>query len=382
VRSARALSGQVVTFVGKLTTLSRKQAAEMVLRQGGLVDAQPSAQPTLIVVAGETGPDPLMPQAPPTIPVSQAGAAAPARAVVPSTAARAISEDEFCRMVGRVPPAELRQQYYPWRSLRTRYPSVRDDHLRYMEKWGLLRSVVRTPGETYCGFTDLAVIKQANAELAAGATFRAVVRSLAATRDGQLSLDFRTADRAGPSKVVAMASRAAPMPAGAVLAGARLARHDGALPLTPAELHFLEGERLDSGDVVDLEAAMDAYRDAIELDNTLAPAMVNLGNLHYALDHVAEAQGLYLQAAIVDPQCFEARFNLANVHHDAGRYDEAAVCYRDALRLNPNYAEAHFYLAVTLEKLGRASQAKPHWRAYQRLAPDGEWIELAREFGE
>ena len=37
---------------------------------------------------------------------------------------------------------------------------------------------------------------------------------------------------------------------------------------------------------------------------------------------------------------------------------------------------------MTLEKLGRAPQAKPHWRAYQHLAPDGEWIELAREFGE
>ena len=70
------------------------------------------------------------------------------------------------------------------------------------------------------------------------------------------------------------------------------------------------------------------------------------------------------------------------MHHDRGRLEDAVQCYTEALRLRSGYANAHFYLAVTLEKLGRASQAKPHWRAYQRLAPDGEWIELAREFGE
>ena len=56
--------------------------------------------------------------------------------------------------------------------------------------------------------------------------------------------------------------------------------------------------------------------------------------------------------------------------------------YRGALAIDPAYADAHFYLAVTLEKLGRSSDAKPHWVAYRRLAPNGEWVELAREFSE
>ncbi|MNC91964.1 Tetratricopeptide repeat protein [compost metagenome] len=61
---------------------------------------------------------------------------------------------------------------------------------------------------------------------------------------------------------------------------------------------------------------------------------------------------------------------------------EALLCYRDALQLNPSYADAHFYMAVTLEKSGRSSEARPHWRAYQQLAPNGEWVELAKEFSE
>jgi tetratricopeptide (TPR) repeat protein len=73
---------------------------------------------------------------------------------------------------------------------------------------------------------------------------------------------------------------------------------------------------------------------------------------------------------------------MGNVYHDLGRLEEARAAYEAALRLNPDYAEAHFYLAVTLEKLGRSQQARGHWRRYKELAPDGEWVQLASEFGE
>ena len=46
------------------------------------------------------------------------------------------------------------------------------------------------------------------------------------------------------------------------------------------------------------------------------------------------------------------------------------------------YADAHFYLAVTLEKMGRSGESKAHWRAYRQLAPDGEWVDLAKQFSE
>jgi 2-hydroxy-4-carboxymuconate semialdehyde hemiacetal dehydrogenase len=70
------------------------------------------------------------------------------------------------------------------------------------------------------------------------------------------------------------------------------------------------------------------------------------------------------------------------VLHDLERFDLAAAGYRAALSVRPQYAEAHFYLAVTLEKLGQSTEAKPHWRRYRELAPDGEWVTLAREFAD
>jgi hypothetical protein len=50
--------------------------------------------------------------------------------------------------------------------------------------------------------------------------------------------------------------------------------------------------------------------------------------------------------------------------------------------MNPAYADAHFYLAVTLEKNGQSRDARSHWRAYQQLSPNGEWVDLAKEFSD
>ncbi len=112
------------------------------------------------------------------------------------------------------------------------------------------------------------------------------------------------------------------------------------------------------------------------------PALINLANIHYARDEIAEAQAMYERAIALEPDVFEAHFNLGNIFHDLGRYGEAQRCYRDALKLNPAYADAHFYLAVTLEKNGQSQDARTHWKAYQQLAPNGEWVELAREFSD
>ena len=240
-----------------------------------------------------------------------------------------------------------------------------------MQKWGVIRSSHRAHGDTFFAFPDIAVIRQADSELAEGASFRAVLRNLLASREGQLTFDFRL--EAMPAKVLQL-QRRDPPPLAALM-GAPPAR-----PLSAAEQYFSIGSSLDNADPKQADEAAMAYRHALEIDPYLVPALINLANIHYARHQVAEAQALYERAIGLEPDVFEAHFNLGNIFHDLGRYGRAQVCYREALRLNPSYAEAHFYLAVTLEKNGQSSEARPHWRAYIRLAPDGEWVNLAREF--
>jgi tetratricopeptide (TPR) repeat protein len=270
------------------------------------------------------------------------------------------------------------------RDVRSLYPAITENHLRYLEKWGLVRQAAGARKDRVYSFADLLVIKQVAAELERGTPLRTILRTLLAEREGQLALDFHAGADSPRAKVVELQPRKR---APNVAAGAPLAADAAPLPLADpqaalAAKYFIEGSSLDDGEEQKLEEAAAAYRKALIVDPDMVPAIVNLANIHYSRDGLIEAQALYERAIGLDPHCFEAHFNLGNIHHDLGRYGRALACYRSAVTLNPGYADAHFYLAVTLEKAGHSTEAKPHWRAYQELAPDGEWAELAREFSE
>jgi tetratricopeptide (TPR) repeat protein len=273
------------------------------------------------------------------------------------------------------------------RDIRHLYPRITENHLRYLEKWGLVRSAPARGDAGEFSFSEVATLKQLSSELERKVPLKQVLRALLAERQGQLHLDFHTSGTAA-AKVVSLAARQPRDERRALVdrAGAP-APSAGGFPFSDpqaalAAKYFLEGSRLDNGDGRRLDDAAAAYRKALVIDPALVPAIVNLANIHYAHDELIEAQALYERAIALDGDCFEAHFNLGNIHHDLGRYDEALDAYHHAVALNPVYADAHFYLAVTLEKTGHSLEAKPHWRAYQELAPDGEWIELAREFSE
>jgi tetratricopeptide (TPR) repeat protein len=286
---------------------------------------------------------------------------------------------------------------YGHRDVRSLYPTVSDNHLRYLEKWGLLRQSGRPRAVREYSFADLQTIKHVASELDKGTKLKVILRGLLAERQGQLELDFHAAPDTPRAKVLTLQARrsiAAAVPngltSGAQLpADASMVRDNAyqAFPFTDpqtalAAKYFIEGSRLDDGEEGNMEGAAAAYRKALVIDPDLVPAIVNLANLHYARDEMIEAQALYERAIGLDPDCFEAYFNLGNIHHDLSRYEDALRCYRGAVRLNAAYPDAHFYLAVTLEKTGHSPEAKPHWKAYQDLAPNGEWADLAREFSE
>lgn len=241
-----------------------------------------------------------------------------------------------------------------------------------MQKWGLIRPSQHA-GETFYAFPDLTVIREADADLGNGASFRAVLRTLLASHRGQLAFDFRI--EAQPAKILQL-RRPEPPPLAALMDAPPIDRSSS------AEQYFSTASMLDNGEPATAEAAADAYRRALEIDPYLVPALINLANIHYAGDQIAEAQALYERAIALEGDVFESHFNLGNIFHDLGRYVEAQRCYREALRLSPTFADAHFYLAVTLEKNGQSHDARPHWRAYQQLAPNGEWVHLAKEFSD
>jgi len=359
----QAFAGQHVAFSGKLSSMSRREAHHLVEAHGGAADEDVTARTTMLVVgSGEVDDE-----------KSQKIRRAEAINARDQGRIRILTEDEFCRLSDVPSPAALREHWYALTDILEMYPRLREDHLRYLQKWRFVRPALRTHGESYFAFPDLAVIRQVHAELERGTAFRAVLRALQAAREGQMSLDFSL--DAEPAKVIGLRPAAVSVEAEAPV-------RQSPAEAAAAEEFFRDGSALDDGDPRQHEAAARAYRRALEIDPCLVPALINLANIHYAREHLIEAEVLYDRAIALQPDLFEAHFNLANVFHDLGRLEEARVCYEEALHLNDDYPEGHFYLAVTLEKLGLSALAKPHWRRYRDLAPEGEWVELAREFSD
>jgi tetratricopeptide (TPR) repeat protein len=362
------LAGQLVVFTGKLSSLSRKDARALVIGLGGATADDVNAKTTMLVVgaegfaSGEARSNKLKR-------AEELNAAQP-------NPIQILSESAFCTLAGVPTPEALKQQYHAMRDLLARYRSLREDHLRYMMKCGIVRPVLRTNADVFFAFPDLSAIKQANEALEQGVAFRSTMRTLMAARQGQLEFDFRI--DAAPAKILTLRRRAPEPPASARQDPTSARIHD----TQRAEEYFRAGSALDNGDESTMEQAAAAYRKALELDPYLVAALINLANIHYSRDELVEAQALYERAIGLESDFFEAHFNLGNIYHDLGRFAEAQSCYREALKLNPFYADAHFYLAVTFEKMGLSQEARPHWRAYRQLAPQGEWVELAREFSD
>jgi len=261
------------------------------------------------------------------------------------------------------------------------YPLVREDHLKALQRCGLIEPPQVAGGERFVGFADVGVIRQVNTELQRGVPFRAVLRACIASRSGQLAFDFQMERQ--PAKVLTLGRPPTSTP-GRIRPGSPARPVAERIVADPAlaEQFFAVGASLDDGTPEQREEAAAAYRRALEIDPRLVPALINLANIHYTEEHLIEAMALYERAIVLEPDVFEGYFNLGNIHHDLGRYRAAEEYYLHALAVNPRYPDAHLYLAVALEKDGRSEEAKPHWRAYCAMAPDGEWADLAREFSD
>jgi tetratricopeptide (TPR) repeat protein len=147
--------------------------------------------------------------------------------------------------------------------------------------------------------------------------------------------------------------------------------------LRDAEVWFQKGLDLEETGAP-VEAAIEAYRNALELNPEAAGALVNLGTISYRQRKLEEAERYYLAAAAADPEYPLAQFNLGNLYDEQGRAAEAFTHYRRALQLNSGYADAHFNLALLCERTGDPLKAVYHWQTYLKLDQAGEWAEIAR----
>ena len=116
---------------------------------------------------------------------------------------------------------------------------------------------------------------------------------------------------------------------------------------------------------------MEIYQTILAMRPEHAPALINLGTIHYNLRRYELAEQHYRKATLADPEYALAFFDLGNVLDEMQRLNEATAAYQKAVALVPQYADAHYNLALAYERQGQRRRALRHWLAYVRLDPVG-----------
>ncbi len=381
--SAGALSGVRVALVGRLASMSRREAAQLLRQHGALVAERPSPSVRLVVVgegdfppSAESGPDDWFD--------------APTRQAIERGEIEVLRETQLWQRLGMVETEqEVHRLYTP--AMLAELLHVPVAVIRRWHRRGLIvpvREVRRLP---YFDFQEVATARRLAELLAAGMSPAAIERKLAALAryvpgverplaqlsvivegknillrqgdgliepGGQLRFDFAAAEETAAPPAPAEAE--APIPPAAA----------------PAEAARAAAELEEAGH---LDQAAEMYRAAMAAGGPTPEWCFQVAELLYRLGDLSGARERYYMAVELDEDYVEARANLGCVLAELGQSDLAVAALQGALAFHPEYADARYHLARILDQSGRAPEALAHWQAFLNHAPDSPWADQARQ---
>lgn len=139
---------------------------------------------------------------------------------------------------------------------------------------------------------------------------------------------------------------------------------------TPQELLRAAAEHEDEDE---FDAAAATYRMAMAIDGPSPEVNFRLAELLYRMGDAGAARERYYMAIELDEDFVEARSNLGCVLSELGQLELAVAAFEGALAYHTDYADAHYHLARALDDLAQHEEAENHWRAFIQLAPDSPW---------
>ena len=149
----------------------------------------------------------------------------------------------------------------------------------------------------------------------------------------------------------------------------RVVEHREAAPPAPAPsappgYWFAQALSLEGSDP---QAALVAWRHAVDEDAGNAAAWTNLGRLLHEQGLTAQAAEVYRRALVqVGPDSL-LLYNQGVLLEDLGDPAAALAAYQSALAEDPDLADCHYNLARLYESLGEAQHAIRHLGQYRRL---------------
>lgn len=102
----------------------------------------------------------------------------------------------------------------------------------------------------------------------------------------------------------------------------------------------------------DMNQAERSFKKAIDLDNSLLAAYMNLGQLYYQTEKMDQAAAEYQAVVDKEPQAIQAHMMLGIIHEQKREYEKAKARYEKILALNQKFAPAANNLAWLLVEQG------------------------------
>jgi tetratricopeptide (TPR) repeat protein len=396
----QGLHGQRVVFVGKLAGMTRPEARQAVISQGGEVlglgDETTSA--TLVILGDDYADLASALDADSAIHQRLSQEVAEGRATL-------LRESELWHRLGMVEDDhDVRRLYTP--AMLADLLEVPVAAVRRWHRFGTLqacRSVRRLP---YFDFVEVAVARHLAALLKAGCSLRVIERKLGelsrslpeeprplcnsavvvsgrqlflrrgddlSEPHGQLLIDFdkpsNTDEECGvQEQLLSISSAGMPIRESADLVTESLSMLDQ-----------LQQEAVEWEDEGELERAAETYRTILVAGGPTAEIHFALADVLYRMGDLPAARERYYAAVEQDEEYVEARANLGSVLAENNELELAVAAFQGALAYHPDYADVHYHLANSLERLSRHEEAKRHWHTFLMLAPESPWAENARE---
>ena len=397
--ASRVLEGKRVAFVGRLASMARRDAAQLVREHGATVVDQ--ADPTVhLAVVGEE-----------ELPFSSAAGPdewfdAPTRAAMERGTLEVIAETALWQRLGLVErEQDIQRLYTP--AMLAELLGVPVAVVRRWHRRGLIHPVREVRRLPYFDFQEVATARRLAELLAAGASPKAIERKLAELgrylphvqrplaqlsvivegKDillregdgliepgGQLRFDFDAVATLGLAAEPSLEDDA-PGDAAVVAVSLPLRLETAEGPLSAGQMASAAAELEEAGQ---LEAAAEMYRALMAAEGPRPEPCFMLAELLYRSGDLGAARERYYMAVELDEDYVEARANLGCVLAEQGHRELAAAAFEGALRYHPDYADAHYHLARTFDELGRRNDAECHWRAFLDHAPDSPWADQAR----
>ena len=108
----------------------------------------------------------------------------------------------------------------------------------------------------------------------------------------------------------------------------------------------------------DVEAAVEAYSQAIRIDEARPLSHYNLGVCMHSQGKIGEALKSFLRAAELDPSHIGAAYNIGVMYQELGELTAAANSYREVLEVDPYHADARLNYCTLLSAVGEFSTSE------------------------